>query len=279
MLEFNQSAPAVNTREPHAPLTSCHNDDTVDLMQKGQTSQPIQNDSHIHDRNINTRTTSMKWTLILVLSHLLLDTCLPFYNKLLFQIYNYPITSVLIQVIGVVIFLSIYSIIVRKRDTSYNYNYNYNVTSCKFIIHDIFWCNLKIKFYYLIMPSLLFSLSILLTNIGIDIASVDINALLNCSKIIWFVILTPIITRKDFPTLYAIILSFVLMIGTTLFSWSMMDSNKLSVAQLIVNALSSFFSPLQVVCLKRATNVLADPTSEERIRSGVKQIVCVYEIY
>ena len=227
---------------------------------------------------------SPSWTILSVIlftTCVLLMTVMPFYNKTLFQIYNKPITATLIQLIGVTVFLFFYCIFAKKYElyqskqlqiqnlshtpldnddmvpTMRNNNNNSNPDSIVSIIKELyFYNNIKMKLGYLILPAFFFSGSILLTNIGIDLSSVDISTLLRATEIVWFVILTPIITQRDYPTIHAIICAFTVMIGTILLSWSVLKTHSITPQALIINIASTIFTPFQIVYLKRATNIL-----------------------
>lgn len=186
-------------------------------------------------------------TIILCITYLILSTQMPFYNKIALEIYSYPITSCLFQIIGVVLILIITSWII------YYYQNNNKRLSIFHYFSNLF-CNgyFLIKCKYLILPSLFFSFNIILTNIGIELTSIDLHILFRSTEIIWFVLLTPILTN-DKPTKQAIIAAFLVTIGSTLLAFSTMNADDISLSALIINILSAFFTPLQIIFLKRAT--------------------------
>eukprot|EP01083_Nonionella_stella_P313363 1124621_1 len=186
-------------------------------------------------------------SITLCFTYIILQTAMPFYNKIALELYAYPITSCFFQVTGVVVVLLIIACIIHYIQNK--------LSPFKFLQH--FFCDkyFKLKCKYLILPSLFFSCNIILTNIGIKLTSIDLHILLRATEIVWFVLLGPLLT-KDRPTKHAIIAAFIVTIGSVSLAFSTIDSDNISFEALIINIASAFFTPLQIIFLRRATNKL-----------------------
>ena len=195
------------------------------------------------------------WTVVsglLLIFYLIMQTLMPYYNKISLQLYNYPITSSFIQVCGVTILLAF--TVGFKR---------------------IFWDNVLfsdkrflLKLKYLFLPALFFSFNIILTNIGISMTSVDVHVLLRSTEIIWFVFLSGMLTT-EYPTCYSALSAFITTIGVILFSWASLDNGSVSFEAVVINILSALFSPLQIIFLRRASRILTNIENETRQMDGI----------
>jgi len=212
-------------------------------------------------------------TITLCITYVILSTQMPFYNKIALEIYAYPITSCFLQVLGVVLTLLVVLCIMHCfQHKSSPFQYLLRLFSGKYFV---FKCK------HLCLPSFFFSCNIILTNIGIELTSVDLHILLRATEIIWFVLLTPVFTN-DKPTKQAILAAFIVTIGAGALAFSSMDTDSISLAALVINILSAFFTPLQIIFLRRATNqIIAFKQASMHDQSGqlsrdeTMQITCL----
>jgi len=99
-------------------------------------------------------------TIVLCATYLILQTVMPFYNKIALDIYAYPITACLLQVSGVVLLLLL----------------AIGVMQCLHNRRSLHFCHVQhllFKCKHLLLPALFFSLNMILTNIGIHLTSVN----------------------------------------------------------------------------------------------------------
>ncbi|ETO23814.1 hypothetical protein RFI_13363 [Reticulomyxa filosa] len=190
------------------------------------------------------------WTIsnvFLLVWSIILQTLLPFYNKILFQVYNWPITTSGIQVekkkkrrkrIREVLFVALVLLIIQ---------YSNIVRICN--TRNGMWFVLK----SMILPSLCFACSIILTNIGIDLASVDVHALLRSTEIVYIVVFSYLFAAQDRPSYLAGICACLVGVGAAFYSWGSIDSGAVQANALVINLVSSIASPFEILFTRKVT--------------------------
>lgn len=190
---------------------------------------------------------------------LVAHTTIPYYNKSLFVIYNYPVTATWLQVCGVAFCLMAWDAVRAK--TSNPPKKLSQIMGSPPPRSWIFGPGIFFKIQHLFLPSFLFAAFLTLNNIGLSLVNVLLHLMLKASQTAFTVLLT-FLFLPETPTIWAVLLALLSATGAFLLSMASLEGD-VDAAALIINISNAFLSPLSIISLRKAVYVLRYGTIDE----------------
>jgi len=182
---------------------------------------------------------------------LIVHSIMPYYNKSLFVIYNFPVTSTWLQCVGVTIFLCLWDTVRHFRPKSKAASVLLSESQTRsWVFGPGFWFKMK----HMILPGFCFAIFLTLNNVGLSLVNVLLHLMLKASQTAFTVLFT-ILFLPEKPTYMAMSVAFLSALGGFCLSMAALEGG-IDEWALVINILNAMMSPLSVITLRNAVYTL-----------------------